>query len=170
MTPLAASATPVSTYKDAILQLRGAFTGSGPCVEGHISVPSKSMKCSNYFWGSPHAIFLSSQSTMEHVAPTCIASPLVTLVAKISINLGLGCKTPADKVVIFAPEQISISTEHLSIDNIQLVVKPKFGFISCSKLTLVKFSGEDPDYFEVVKSWLINKSTEVEVVVKSLPE
>lgn len=130
-----------------------------------MSLPSKSFK--NYgFLGSSHVVFLSSRSSMVHDAPACIAAPLVHMVATKSISLGINSKTLADKVVIYAPEQFSITTNHLSIGNIQLLVSPKHAFLSCSKLTLEKFEGEDPDYFSVVKSWLINEDVEVVKIVK----
>jgi|ERR1700733_5982590 len=162
------STTPQPTYRDIILEMRSRYLGVGIFAEGHISRPSRSMSY-NGFWGSPHAVFLSSASFMEHIPPACIAAPLVTLVAKESIKLGITSPTPADRVVIYAPEQLSISTNHLSIGNILLVVAPKFGFISCSKLTLSKRPGEeDPDYFKVVKSWVISDKTEIEIV-ENLP-
>jgi FG-GAP repeat len=173
-TATTASATkPTSTqpisYTEIVLGLKRSYLGPARFLEGHMSLPSKSMK-NNSFLGSSHVVFLSSQSSMEHDAPACIAAPLVNMVAKNAISIGAASKTPADKVVIYAPEQLSLTTNHLTIGNIAFLANPKAAFISCSKLTLIKFEGEDPDYFKVVKSWVIDNKAKVDTVVKPLPK
>ena len=162
MAAAAGTTTEQPTYKDNILQMHASYTGQKQYNDGYISLPSKSMK--NWmFLGSAHAIFFSSRSKMEHESPACIAAPLVNMVAKEAISLGVNCRTSADKVVIYAPEQLSISAKHVIIGNIKLMVTPRAAFITCKNLTLLKSQETDPDYFSVVKSWLVNDDTDIEV-------
>lgn len=160
---------PKTTYTENILKIKSAYTEPGYFVEGHMSVPSKSIKNSG-FLGSPHVVFMTSSTTITHDAPACIASPLISMIAKDSITLGVGSKDLRDKVVIYAPEQFAITTKHLMVGNISLLVEPKFGFISCKKLTLVKSPGKDPDYFALIKSWLIHDDVKIETIVTPYPK
>lgn len=162
MAAAAGTTTAQPAYKDNILQMHASYTGQKQYKDGYISLPSKSMK-NLMFLGSAQAIFLSSRSNMEHESPACIAAPLVNMVAKEAISLGVDSRTPADKVVIYAPEQFSISAKHVKIGNILLMVTPRAAFITCKKLTLLKSQEADPDYFPVVKSWLVNDDTVIEV-------
>lgn len=132
-------------------------------AKGHISLPSKATLTNYGFIGALSAVFLSSQTKMTHDSPACLAAPLITLVAKEAIDLGVkGKKDSPIPVCLYAPEQISISTPHLSVGEIQLVAMPKFGYISCEKITFFKSGEKDPEYFDIIKSWVINKNVVIE--------
>ena len=117
------------------------------------------------FLDSAYAVFLSSQSSIEHEAPACIAAPLVNMILKNSVSLGASSQDSRDKAMLYVPEQLSITTKHLMVGNLLLLVEPKIGFISCKKLTLIKLPGKDPDYFDLIKSWLIYDDVKIETVV-----
>ena len=121
----------------------------------------------NGFIGSHYVVFLTSMDSIIHEAPACIAARLVNMVAKESISLGIaGQGSQPVPVRLYAPEQVTITTKHLSIGDITLLTEPEHGFISCKRLTLSKAQEEDPDYFEIVKSWVIDDETEVETILR----
>lgn len=165
----ATTAAKTPTYKDNILAMHAQYTGQKEYKDGYISLPSKSMQ-NLMFLGSASAIFFSSRSTMEHESPACMAAPLVNMVAKEAISIGMKSQKQADKVVIYAPEQLSISAPHVKIGHILFMISPRAAFITCKKLTLSKFKGPDPDYFPIIKSWLVNTDTVVETVENSTEE
>ena len=116
------------------------------------------------FIGSDHAIFLSSDNEITHKSPACIAAPLVTMVARNVINLGTsGPNTHTFPVRLYVPDQISITTKHLSIGDIEILKKPQHGFISCKTLTLFQSTEDAPPHFEIVLSWVSRDDTNVEV-------
>ena len=164
-----ATAAKQPTYKDNIGAMYTSYEGKKEYKDGYISLPSKSMS-NLMFLGSAQAIFLSSRSTMEHESPACVAAPLVNMVAKEAISLGMKSQKPTDRVVIYAPEQLSISAPHVKIGHILFMISPRAAFITCKKLTLSKFKGPDPDYFPIVKSWLVNPDTVIETIENSPEE
>jgi hypothetical protein len=115
--------------------------------------------------GSANVVFLSSKDSIIHEAPACVAAPLVTMVAKNVISLGIaGQGDQPIPVRLYAPQQLSITTKHLSVGDVMVLVEPQQGFISCKRLTLSKSTAEDPAHFEVVKSWVMNDDVEIETV------
>ncbi len=152
------------TVNQAIDQLKSQY--SGGIVFGDYSLTAfiKKDMSNRGFFGSRNIIFLHS-ATMRHVAPACIAAPLVNLVAKNIIEIGAEKTDSSVPVRIFAPNQITISTSHLSIGKLLLVTEPQHGAIFCKKLTLTQHTEEqDTSCFEVVKSWVAHDDTEVEIV------
>jgi len=119
------------------------------------------------FMGSANVVFLTSLDSISHEAPACIAAPLVNIVAKNVLSLGMaGQGSQPVPVRLYAPEQLTITVKHLSIGDLMLLVEPKHGIVSCKKLTLTKTKKEEPEYFEVIKSWVINDDTEIETVLR----
>lgn len=119
----------------------------------------------NWFMGSANIVFLSSKDSIIHEAPACVAAPLVTMVAKNAISVGIaGQGDQPVPVRLYTPQQLSITTKHLSVGDVMMLVEPQHGFISCKKLTLSKSIEEDPPHFEVVKSWVMNDDVEIDTI------
>lgn len=116
------------------------------------------------FMGSNGILALSSQKFIAHEASACIAAPIINMVAINKISLGMTEQGAENffPVRLYASQQLSITTQHLSIGrNFKMICEPGYGFISCKELTLSKFTEEEPPYFEIVTSWLMNDDTEV---------
>ena len=88
------------------------------------------------------------------------------MVAKNAIFLGMvGQGSQPFPVRLYTPKSISMTTQHLSVGDIQILVEPAFGgFIYCKKLTLLKSEEKEPDAFEIIKSWVMNDDAEIETV------
>ena len=158
------NSVPSATYGNIVIRLRDEYTG-GSAYGGVTFTAHAGKSISNTgFFGSGGAVFLSSKDSIIHEAPACVAAPLVTMVAKNAISLGI--KGQGDlpiPVRLYAPQQLSITTKHLSVGDVMLLGEPEHGFISCKKLTLSKSTEEDPAHFEVVKSWVMNDDVEIEI-------
>lgn len=140
---------------------------SGGVMYGHESLVIHGAQCigNNGLMGSLNVVSLSSLDAIIHEAPGCIAAPLVNMIAKNAISLGMtGQGDQPVPVRLYAPTQLSITTKHLSVGELMILVEPKYGLVACKKLTLSKSTEEDPYYFEIVKSWAINDDMEVEVI------
>ncbi len=120
----------------------------------------------NGFMGSSMRLSLTAGNAITHKAPACLAAPRIQMMAQNIINLGEP-EMQTTPTRIYAPLKLTLEAKHVVIGNIRLVVEPKNGAIVCDKLTLSKSknSEEDPDHFEIVKSWIIEEyTTEVEIV------
>ncbi len=156
-------ASPVSS--DIVLQLRDQY--SGGVIYGDKSFVAHVAKTfvNKGFIGSSTVVFLTSHDSIVHEAPACIAAPLVNMVAKKAISMGVdGQGSQPVPVRLFATNELTITTRHLSLGDVMLLTEPNTALLSCSKLTLFKFTDEEPAYFEIVRSWSINDDMEVEVV------
>ena len=67
----------------------------------------------------------------------------------------------APKYLVFKAKYIIISDDIMFLEE-----RPKMGSLQCEKLTLAKSQEEDPDYFEIMKSWVQYDTTEVEIIQK----
>lgn len=160
------SVSNVPSYGDIVLALKKEYSGGGMYGDNMCAAHAKSIS-NNGFIGSKTAVFLSSQDSITHETPACVAAPHVTMVAKNAISLGMaGQKDLPVPVRLYTPEQLCITTNHLSVGNIMILIEPKHGFISCQKLTLSKSTEEDPEYVEIVKSWVMNDNVEIETVCR----
>ncbi len=156
----------MSSYGDFVIRLRDEYSTGGAVYGGTVcSVHGGNSISNSGFIGSANVVFLSSNNFIIHEAPACVAAPLVTMVAKNAISLGIaGQGDQPAPFRLYAPDQLSITTKHLSVGDVMMLVKPENGFISCKKLTLSKSTEEDPAHFEVVKSWVMNDDVEIETV------
>lgn len=156
--------TPLS-HADTVVKLRDQYLG-GTMYGSQSSVIHANQSIINRgFIGSANVVFLTSLDAIVHEAPGCIAAPLVNMIAKNSISLGMaGKRDQPGPVQLYAPTKLSITTKHLSVGDLMILVEPEHGFVACKKLTLSKSTEEDPDYFETVKSWAINDDMDVEVI------
>lgn len=154
-----------SVHGDIVIRLKDEYSG-GSMYGGHtLSAHAGRSILNNGFMGSSNIVFLSSKNSIIHEAPACIAAPLVTMVAKNVLSLGIaGQGNQPVPVRLYVPDQLSLTTKHLSIGDISMLVEPQHGFISCKKMTLSKSTEEDPTHFEVVKSWVINDDVEIETI------
>jgi hypothetical protein len=143
--------------------LRNEYS-EGVCYAEHVLTAHADKSIINGgFMGAGNVVFLSSLDLITHEAPGCIAAPLVNMVAKNVIGLGMvGQGSQPIPVRLYAPELLSMTAKHLAIGEIRLLAEPKHGLVSCKKLTLSKSTEEDPDHFEIVKSWVISDDVEVE--------
>ncbi|MBN9377476.1 MAG: hypothetical protein BGO14_10305 [Chlamydiales bacterium 38-26] len=156
--------TPLS-HADIVVKLRDQYLG-GTMYGSQTFVTHATQSIINRgFMGSANVAFLTSLDAIVHEAPGCIAAPLVNMIAKNSISLGMaGKRDQPVPVRLYAPTKLSITTKHLSVGDLMILVEPEHGFVACKKLTLSKSTEEDPDYFEIVKSWVINDDMDVEVI------
>lgn len=138
----------------------GVLYGGQSCV-----VHARESIKNNGFMGSENIVFLTSRDSITHEAPGCIAADLVNMVAKNVISLGMaGRGTQPVPFRIYSPKTITMTAKHLSVGDIMFLVVPDHGSISCNKLTLSKSTEEEPDSFELIKSWAINDEMEVEII------
>lgn len=151
------------TIHDSVVMLMNQYRGGVMYGENNCSIYTKEKSVNTGYFGSPNIVFLSSHGSMVHEAPACIAAKLVNMVAKNTIHLGMdGQGSQPCPVRIYAPDQFSITTKHLFVGDLKFLVNPENGFISCKNLTLQKFTEEEPEHFEIIKSWLINDDVEIE--------
>ena len=108
----------------------------------------------NGFLSSKSAVSITSRNEIVLEASACIAAPIVVMVAKNAISMGVsGQGLESSPVRVFAPNQLLIITKHLRMCDFALLTNPSIGFVFCRKLTLLKSTEEDPGYFEIVKSF-----------------
>lgn len=159
------------SHADIVVKLRDEYSG-GSMYGGQSFVAHAGQSIrNNGFMGSANVVSLTSLDSIVHEAPGCIAAPLVNMIAKNAISLGMAGKGDQPVPVrLYAPRQLSITTKHLSVGDLMILVEPEHGFVACKKLTLSKSTEEDPDYFEIVKSWAINDDMDVEVLSKVSPK
>lgn len=153
---------------EIVAKLRDQYSGGS--MYGHELCSSYSAQglINTGFIGSSNVVFLSSKNKIVHEAPACIAAPLVNMVAKEVVCMGMqGQGEQPVPVRIYAPGQLSITAKHVSVGDIMMIVEPQFGFITCKKLTLSKSTEEDPAHFEIVKSWVLGDDTEIETVSRT---
>lgn len=155
------------TPSDIILRLRDEYSSGS--IYGHSSLTANARQAirNGGFMGSSSVVFLTSNDSIVHEAPACIAAPLVNMVAQNAISMGVaGQELNSVPVRLFVTSQLTITTKHLSIGDVMILTEPKTAMLSCSRLTLFKSTDEEPDYFEVVKSWSINDEMEIEVITR----
>jgi hypothetical protein len=125
----------------------------------------------NRFIGASNIVSISGSDAITLEAPCCAVAQVVNLIARNAISLGMaGQETQPFPVRFYATRQLSIMTKHLSIGDLKMLVEPKYGFVSCEKLTLLEPTEADRDYFEIVKSWAINDKMDIEVLKRLNPE
>lgn len=157
----------MSLSSDIVLRLRDEYSAGSMYGASCLSAHAQNTINNNGFMGSLNVVFLSTNDSIVHESPACIAAPLVNMVAKNAISMGIaGQGSQPVPVRLFVTNELTITTKHLSIGDVMLLTKPKNALLSCSKLTLSKSTDEEPDHFEVVKSWSINDDMEVEVVTR----
>jgi hypothetical protein len=124
---------------------------------------SGNIECSS-FCGALRMTSLISSLSIQLQSPALLAAPIVLLLAQKKINIGIkGQHFLPHPVRFYAPEQFIISAPGLSVGNVQMLSEPKEACISCKNLDLTKEQEEDPYYFEIVKSWLVDDTTEVTI-------
>ncbi len=155
------------SHSDIVNQLKDQYQG-GSVYGGEACLLHAGLTLrNNGFMGSANVVFLTSKDVIIHEAPGCIAAPLVNMVAKNAISLGMaGQGSEPVPVRLYAPERLTMTTTHLSIGDLNILEAPRFGFVFCKKLTLSKSTEEEPEYFEIVKSWAINDDMETEVITR----
>lgn len=152
-----------ATYGDIVTRLKGEYNGGIMYGIDALSLHSKDSISNSGFLGSSNVVFLNAQQSIIHEAPGCVAAPLVNMVAQNAIMLGVsGQGNQQVPVRLYAPNQLSITTNHLTIGDADLLVEPNHGFISCRKLTLIQFTEEAPPYFEILASYLMNDDVAIE--------
>jgi hypothetical protein len=152
-----------ATYGDIVNKLKGEYSSGVQYATDALSWNAKGSILNGGFIGSSIVVFLSSDEAIIHEAPGCVAAPLVNMVALNAIMLGAsGQGDQPVPVRLYAPEQLSITTNHLTVGAANLLIEPKFGYISCRKLTLIQFTEEAPPYFEILASYLMNDDVTIE--------
>lgn len=166
-------AIPIYT-KDVVAHMKKQYIDGSLYNSERLTAKVKTPIVLNGFIGSDNALCLISDMMITAEATACIAAPLVTMKAKEAISLGMAGKGKHPLPVrLFAPEVLTIITKHLSIGEIILgherikIDPPIDGSVSCKKITLSKSTEEDPDYFEIVKSWVVDDDTEIETIKKA---
>lgn len=155
--------------------LKNEYLGQGPFgppsrAPDVLIESDKSLLCDGFI-GSHMILLLSATDSIVLEAPAFIVAPTVNIVAKRALELGMKDRQSQPvPVQLYVPQILSITTKHLSVGEIKFLVEPENAFVSCEKLTLLKFTEEDPDYFEVVKSWSINDRMETEVLSAPLEQ
>ncbi len=155
---------------DQILKLQAEYPKTEHFYENGLSVASPSHINIDSFFGSSSVLFLRANTDIHCEAPVCIAAPLVTLVAKKAIHLGeKGRGTHAQPGRLFASKQFCLVSPHIILGDFIFLGLPKAASIACKKLTLIRSKEETKsqakeEAFEVVKSWVMDDATEIEVV------
>ena len=117
---------------------------------------------SSGFMGSNMVVSLISGRDIVYTSPACVAAPLVHMVAKRSISIGIEQPESSIPVRIYAPRQLSLAADTVSLGDLQFVTLPQGAAITCRRLILQTTKDEEPEYFELVKTWT-PESTEIEV-------
>lgn len=152
------------SHRGLIIKLRSEYISKAIYSSERNSIHGEGDIDYSGFFGSENSLFLGSKKgSINLEAPACIAAPIVTIVAKGAITLGMKGKR-GELVQLYSPDTLSFTATHLSVGDIKLMTIPTMAYISCKKLTLAKSSVEDPDHFEVVKSWVVKDDAEIEKV------
>ncbi|NGX45256.1 MAG: hypothetical protein K940chlam2_00401 [Chlamydiae bacterium] len=150
---------------DTVNSLMSEYSGGVMLGRISLEVAARDTLKNNGFMGSYNVVFLTSRDSIEHEAPGCIAAPLVNMFAKDKLSLGVaGQGSQPVPVRIFAPAQLTLTSQHLSVGDIKFLEEPKSGFLSCKKLTLIKPTEDEPVYFDLIKSWVIDDETQIEIL------
>lgn len=153
---------------DQILILRNQYPRERTYGQYDIDIHAGRSIINNSFIGALYVTNLTAMDSIVHEAPACIASQSVNMVAKNAIHLGTaGQGLRSVPARLFASQKLTITTSHLSIGELAILKEPKHALIFCSKLTFIKSSDEEPEYFETVRSWAINDAMETEVITRS---
>jgi len=120
------------------------------------------------FLGSRLILKVVSKDEIVCNSPSFLAAPLVTNIAMNAIYLGYQDLPMPEPVRIYAPHLFNIITSHLALGDLEFVVEPLHGFLACHTLSLKKLSPktEDPEWWEMVKSWSANEDMEVRVITE----
>ncbi|MFY7843439.1 MAG: hypothetical protein ACOVOR_05450 [Rhabdochlamydiaceae bacterium] len=154
----------ISSHTDIITQLKNEYS-AGSIYGGQSLSASAHIFRNNGFVGSANVVFITCKDSIVHEAPACIAAPLVNMVAKNLITIGIESqKSQVAPVRFYTPSQLSITTKHLSFGSVDILVEPENAFIVCKKLTLPKHDKEESNDFELIKSWVMNEDCEIETV------
>lgn len=130
------------------------------------NIPEKFITRAGYV-GSDEQVNITSPDSITHNAPECFAAPVITMVAKKAIELGVIQNSSSHRLTIFAPKALLLQADHISISSdIQLFQEPAIGKIFCKKLTIVRHKGENSSQnIELIKGWVQNKkATKIEIV------
>lgn len=151
----------IPDYKETIFKLMEDYKDSNRIYGGILSVRAGESIKNAAFLGSKSVVSLTADNSIIHTTPAFIAAPLVTMIAKNAvIFFALDEQIP---VRFYVPSKISITTKHLVVGNVKLLVEPNSGYVTCEKLTLVKSDRENPDQ-EIIESWITNDYCEIETV------
>ncbi len=166
-------ASAISVY-ERVKQFKDDYVKNGGKIENYqaeqciVAIDEKlrqSIECTG-FMGAGKGFILRSETSYSLEAPAFIAANILTILARNALNLGLkGRGDHLQPIQIYAPQLFNISAPHISIGDVHFLEQPLKGVLACEKLTLSKTTEEDPEHFEVVKSWLKNDTTEVEFSV-----
>lgn len=147
-------------YSETINKLMCEYQGGVQYGENSLKLQAKTI-FNNGFFGSAKIVYLDATDSITHQAPGCIAAPKIVMKARKLLQIGVHQEN--DSVRIYAPKTLSIETSHLSVGKVRFIGEPEEAIISCSKLTLSKYTEEEPAYFEIVKSW-INDEAEIKTI------
>jgi hypothetical protein len=138
----------MTTLTDTLSSLRDQYKTR--IFEQNNYEANNEMMINGTFLGAGSSVSIISTETMTHLAPACIAAPKVSLVAGNAIKFGDRGDKPYP-VRIYAPKQLSIITQNLSIGDLSIVVEPEDASVYCNRLTFGPSSTEK--LIEVVTSW-----------------
>ena len=161
------------SISEIILRIKREYTDGIMFNEGAFLIKSTKTIDNTGFMGSLNTVILNTdQIVME--APGCIAAPVVNMVAKKIISIGMkGQGEHPVNARLFAPISLLMQTEHLSIGDLCVVSKTNYGAIFCEKLTFLLPKEESKkdrkclgliDSVEIIESWVRSDVTEIEKI------
>ncbi len=115
----------------------------------------------NGFMGATRKIVLDSADSIDHECGSCLAGPVVSLYAKHAVSLGVaGSSFPME---LYAPWRFLCKARQVFVGDVHFLVDPAIGSIICEKITFYQHAGDEPESTEMMKSWLKNDRTEIEI-------
>jgi hypothetical protein len=142
-----------ASFRASINSLKNQSADGGVFSNHPLSVNHHNqIKC---FLGSYTSITLSSENFLLLDSPACIAAPIVNIIARNSISIGI----PEDNstpVRLYVPLRLTLVTPNLSIGDCQLLQKPQQLIIKCDFLTVVTPKEENPMHLEIVQDHNMN--------------
>lgn len=154
------------SYTDSINNLRSDYRAENVQYrKKKLAIRSSETFHNEGFLGSRKKVSILSKQSIIFDAPAAIAAPCLEIAAKNAIYIGLpGKEASSCSVRIYAPKELCLVAEHVSIGAIKILKNPELGCVMCKKLTLQKSKEEETDTFEMIQSWLVeNQNTEVEI-------
>ena len=117
------------------------------------------------FMGSYDRVFVQAGISIFCKSPGCFAAQEVELFSKQTIALGIEKSDGPVPVRIYAPEKLIITTDHLRVGDLELLEKNvDTAIVACKKFTVYKQDPTDldSDTIELLRSWLLFDSTDVQ--------
>lgn len=153
----------IPPYQADIIRLYDAYNTPKIFHPNPIKGNVESMYVSS-FLGSTTSLDVKATKCIKVGADGCIAAPRINLYARANIFWSVNPLDPSPAVRLYAPEGLSITSNVICLGNFTILYEPENASILCNRLTLIQPVREEPEVFEIVKSWVEDDNTEVEKI------